>query len=60
MEKLQELIGAMVEARKNMMLKAELVAMYQEKLNLAKAAYDIADQDYFSKYLDWKKEEGNA
>jgi hypothetical protein len=55
-DKLQELIRAMVEARKNIMLKAEIIAMYQERLNSAKAAYDLADQDYFLKRMEYEAE----
>ena len=48
MEKLQELVKAMAEARKDLMLKADLLSMCYQKLEEARGAYEFADIKYFA------------
>lgn len=47
MDKLQELKEAMVKARKDFRIKADIVSMYQQKLIEARGDYDLADMKYF-------------
>lgn len=56
MDRLRELITAMVEARKNVLIQFELITIHKEKLNAAKAAYALADQEYFLKRREYETE----